>query len=695
MDQNYIAPAAALKKLKTARSLPQTVYLYGATGYGKTELVRQYLSDRRYTYLSCEELPWEAGALPSEESDRQRRVVVIDDLHRLKNEELRREILALEEREDIWLILISRSPIPAWLMPQHIKSVFVVISEKDLRMGRKEIAAYLDARGITWTEEDMQLLQVTAEGNAYVLHHVAWRMKEGLSPGPELHAEIWDAFAVYLENVVLVRWDSDLLEFLMQISVVDEFTLELAEMISGNLHVTALLEQAAEAGNFLTQEDGVYRLRPVLIDALRNRALKIYGRERVKDFKYNAALLQSGTDLTSEAKVLTYNGDTLTTTFTAGDTIKVVATPTATGAAPTNSAMFAASFTAPGAGQMAVFVDDTQVSEPVDAVDGTYTMEVSAADVLLAAGGPGTEIPLTAKFVENDNMAGAEGTVKVSISAVARVEKDSTTSYVDKNGLNTVFAYNSGYEDATVTLLDDMTITDAGNRPQINIRCTLNLNGHTIRSDTVGAPPLEVSGYGNVTIAGSGEIVSNSGAALYVVGTAVLEGGIFRSGGTYQGAVEVMNGSLSVTGENVVMENTGSGNGLLIYSLESVKLSAGKYTGAAGAISVSTDVFTLSSLLNQEGTSRVAYYQDNATLVTEGLDGQTLSSGSYTVRACTHAYQYTHTTGATTHSQTCPACGDAKAAETCSYDAATGRCACGSTLAVTLPADLCMKFSEK
>nr|WP_326177591.1 LuxR C-terminal-related transcriptional regulator [uncultured Oscillibacter sp.] len=291
MDQNYIAPAAALKKLKKARSLPQTVYLYGATGYGKTELVRQYLSGRRYTYLSCEELPWEDGALPAEEPGRQnRRVVVIDDLHRLKSEELRREILALEEREDIWLILISRSPLPAWLMPQHIKSVFVVISEKDLRMGRSEIAAYLEARGIAYTEEDIQYLQNTAEGNAYVLHHVALRMREGLSPGPELYAEIWDAFAVYLENVVLVRWDSDLLEFMMQVSVVDEFTLELAEMISGNLHVTALLEQAAEAGNFMTQEDGVYRLRPVLIQALRNRALKIYGRERVEDLKYNAAL---------------------------------------------------------------------------------------------------------------------------------------------------------------------------------------------------------------------------------------------------------------------------------------------------------------------------------------------------------------------------------------------------------------------
>ena len=216
--------------------------------------------------------------------------MVIDDLHRLKSEELRREIIASEEREDIWLILISRSPVPTWLMPQHIKSVFGVIQESDLHMGRDEIIGYLDACDATYTEENIQYLLDNAQGNAYILHHAALWMKEESPPGSEFRMEIRSAFASYLENVVLVRWDSDLLEFLMQVSVVDEFTAGLAEMISGNLHVTALLEQAAEAGNFIFQEDGTYRLRPVLIDALRNRALKLYGRERVKDFKYNAAL---------------------------------------------------------------------------------------------------------------------------------------------------------------------------------------------------------------------------------------------------------------------------------------------------------------------------------------------------------------------------------------------------------------------
>jgi len=288
LDKSYIAPASALRKLKAAHSLPQTVYLYGATGYGKTELVRQYLSGHRYIWLSCEKLPWKMETAPS--GKQTRKVVVIDDLHRLKSEELRKEIIALARRSDLWLILISRSPVPAWLMPLYVREGLMIISEDDLRLGKAEISGYLKICGVAFTDDDIQYLQKTAEGNAYVVRHAALKMKEGKHVGPALYAEIWEAFSVYLEKFVVSGWDSDLLEFLMQVSVVDEFTLEMAEMITGSPYVASALEQAAEAGNFLFQKNGVYRLRPTLNHALQSLAAKVYGLERVKDFKYNAAL---------------------------------------------------------------------------------------------------------------------------------------------------------------------------------------------------------------------------------------------------------------------------------------------------------------------------------------------------------------------------------------------------------------------
>ena len=302
MDKGYIAPEAALKKLRVAKGLGQAVYIYGATGYGKTELVRQYLSRRRYHYISCAEdaaglmetaeTAQEAASHSSgkEKEAQPRTVMVVDDMHLLKNAEGRKAVLSLAGRQDIWLILICRSPIPAWLMPLYIKGGFLVITEDDLRLGEKEIAAYMDSQGLTATEEEVAFVAVRSQGNAYTVRHTALKMLEGMRPGPEMAEEIVEAFAAYLESHVMVQWDSDLLEFLMQISVTDEFTLPLAEMVTGNRHAPELLERAVETGNFLSCRDGTYRLRPQLIRALRRRAAKEYSPQERADHAYNAGL---------------------------------------------------------------------------------------------------------------------------------------------------------------------------------------------------------------------------------------------------------------------------------------------------------------------------------------------------------------------------------------------------------------------
>ena len=302
MDKGYIAPEAALKKLRVAKGLGQAVYIYGATGYGKTELVRQYLSRRRYHYISCAEdaagimetaeAAQEAASHSSgkEKEAQPRTVMVVDDMHLLKNAEGRKAVLSLAGRQDVWFILICRSPIPAWLMPLYIKGGFLVITEDDLRLGEKEIAAYMDSQGLTATEEEVAFVAVRSQGNAYTVRHTALKMLEGMRPGPEMAEEIVEAFAAYLESHVMVQWDSDLLEFLVQVSVTDEFTLPLAEMVTGNRHAPELLERAAETGNFLSCKDGTYRLRPELIRALRRRAAKEYSPQERADHAYNAGL---------------------------------------------------------------------------------------------------------------------------------------------------------------------------------------------------------------------------------------------------------------------------------------------------------------------------------------------------------------------------------------------------------------------
>jgi len=276
-------PRNAYRKLRAAKSLVQTLYIYGATGFGKTAFVQKTLEKRSHVYLSCGNWRWDERDVP------ERGTVVLDDLHLL--DKPRRELVKrLAADPEIWLILINRSPVPSWLMPEYVNIGFIVISEKDMRLGKKEIQGYLDSLGLSYTKEGLQYLADTAEGNGYIVRHAALRMAEGLSPGPKMYQEIHDAFARYLEEYIMVQWDSELLEFLMEVSVVEEFTLPLAELITANRLASVIVQKAMETGNFLFENDGMYRLRPVLLHALRKKAQQSLGEEQIKNCRKSAGV---------------------------------------------------------------------------------------------------------------------------------------------------------------------------------------------------------------------------------------------------------------------------------------------------------------------------------------------------------------------------------------------------------------------
>ncbi len=216
-------------------------------------------------------------------------------------------------------------------------------------------------------------------------------------------------------------------------------------------------------------------------------------------------------------------------------------------------------------------------------------------------------------------------------AAVARMEPDGTllTEAQLEATLNTV---NGIY---TLTLLRDLERSERLVVGQY-VTCTLDLNGHTIRMTGSGMA-IYTYGDSNVTIRGTGEIISVNSNALTVLGTATLEGGTY-SGGT-----------------------------------------------AAIAIASQSSSLTLGDLLGHSGDTRYAYFDESGAPLTGVLGDQSLT-GTVTVKECNHTgdgvCEYTHAKGTTTHQQTCLACGKVETEENCSYT--DGKCACGSTLSVAL-----------
>ena len=287
MIKDYIAPAAALRKLKSAHTQRQNVYIYGASGYGKTELVQQFLANRPHKYFSFSDLAGNINKLPANDEEI---TLMLDHLQLLTSDLLREKILNLCYYRKVWLILISRSALPHWLRPSYVNQGFTIIHEEDLHLRGTEMAAYLQTQQLTLSEAELVHLEGATDGNAYALRYASLLLQQGHKIGPEFYLQVWDAYADYLETFVFPSWDSTLLEFLMQLSITNDFDLELAKMISGNSRAAALLEHALETDNLLRQKGGVYRLSPIAQQALRSLGEKRLGSERMKTYASRAAL---------------------------------------------------------------------------------------------------------------------------------------------------------------------------------------------------------------------------------------------------------------------------------------------------------------------------------------------------------------------------------------------------------------------
>lgn len=286
MAQFQIEQQSAIKKLNIAKMLTQTIYIYGALGFGKTELVKSFLENSQYVYQSCAEGFFKLD----DKAVLAAKTLVIDDLHMLDNEDSRKKINDLCEEKNLWLVLISRGPVPPWLLHSQVKQSFIIVDEENLALSAEQIISFYKAKKLSYNPSEIQKIVELTEGNAFALKLITEKLCAGESFDTAILEQLNEAFYIHLENDVIGNFDSELLEFLLEISVVDSVDIKLAEMITGNSRVIELFDKAFYKGNFMSVSDGVYTIRKKLLEALRRHALKAFGTVKINQFIYNAGL---------------------------------------------------------------------------------------------------------------------------------------------------------------------------------------------------------------------------------------------------------------------------------------------------------------------------------------------------------------------------------------------------------------------
>lgn len=288
--EEYISPHKALKKIRACRSIGNVVYIYGATGYGKTELVRQFLKNKQYFYASCAENSQDFAQVTIDANSKKALPVVIDDLHLLLNEEKRREVIELTKRDDIWLILISRSNVPAWLRNAYIERNFILISEEDLGLTCDDINEYLEHEHFEVSEGEVKTIVENSEGNGYIVKYALVEILNGNSVNKEQVEKIRESYISSLTEKVLLWLEPEVKELLMKLSLVESFDIELAKVLTGDKNIGRVIERAYESGNFMRKNGESYTFRKPMQKALYVELQRCYSHEQIDGFIRNIAL---------------------------------------------------------------------------------------------------------------------------------------------------------------------------------------------------------------------------------------------------------------------------------------------------------------------------------------------------------------------------------------------------------------------
>ena len=288
--EKYISPHKALKKIRACRSIGNVAYIYGATGYGKTELVRQFLKNKPYFYASCTESSRDFEGVTVGTNSKNSLPVVIDDLHLLFNEEKRRELIELTKRSDIWLILISRSNVPAWLRDAYIERNFILISEEDLGLTFDDINEYLAHEHIEVSESEIKTIAENSEGNGYIVKYALVEALNGHSVNSEQVEKIRESYVSSLTEKVLIWLEPEVKELLMKLSLVESFDIELAKVLTGDKNVGGIIERALESGNFMRKNGESYTFRKPMQKALFAELHRCCSHEQIDGFIRNIAL---------------------------------------------------------------------------------------------------------------------------------------------------------------------------------------------------------------------------------------------------------------------------------------------------------------------------------------------------------------------------------------------------------------------
>lgn len=248
----YIRPDLKEKFLRSVSENKITFVSAGA-GWGKTAVARQLLSRLPHQTISMQ------SAAPINITQRDR-LVLLDDFQTLTPRMERRFQSILRQSQNRHFVLLSRGPLPDWLLPYRQTGELRQFGAEDLVLDMLCLVRLAKDYGLDLPAAELRYVRRETGGHPVLIR----LLLEALSAGDGLCQETMDVvkrrFEAYLDGAVLCRWDGGTRQLMLRLALSNTFDMTLAERLAADGEAETMLRTVQRNCGCLNQEGDTWRI---------------------------------------------------------------------------------------------------------------------------------------------------------------------------------------------------------------------------------------------------------------------------------------------------------------------------------------------------------------------------------------------------------------------------------------------------
>ena len=247
------------------------IFVSAGTGWGKT------------TTVNAARLSLRKKFLPSYFS--KERLIVMDDFQELppQVEQKFQEILRKSQRGQRF-VLISRGPLPEYLFLYEATGALIQLGRDDLALDTECLSQLVQARGLTFSTEDIQRLWDETGGCPVAVNILLLMLSAGQPFRQSTIDVMRGKMGAYINETTLRLVDPKAQKLLTELSLFGAFDQTLAEMLTGDRGILSTLEALRHPAGLIQREGDVWRIvdQRFLIPYLRQKLLSGYPEEHIR-----------------------------------------------------------------------------------------------------------------------------------------------------------------------------------------------------------------------------------------------------------------------------------------------------------------------------------------------------------------------------------------------------------------------------